>query len=41
VVTGSTYPDRADWADHYIRAKSSDASAIDTFGPRDGRNPRN
>lgn len=37
VVTGSTYPDRANWADYYLRARSSDASAIDTFGPRDGR----
>jgi hypothetical protein len=37
VIAGSTYPGRADWADFYIRAKSSDADALATFGPRDGR----
>ncbi len=37
VVTGSTYPDRAAWADEYLRAGSSDADAITAFGPRDGR----
>jgi predicted phosphodiesterase len=38
VVAASAYPDRANWADEYIRAQSSDADAIAAFGPRDGRN---
>lgn len=37
VVAGSAYPDRAVWADEYIRARASDADAIAAFGPRDGR----
>jgi predicted phosphodiesterase len=37
VVAASSYPDRANWADEYIRAKSSDADAVAAFGPRDGR----
>ena len=37
VVAGSTYPDRAAWADDYIRAPASDADAVAAFGPRDGR----
>lgn len=37
VVAASTYPDRRTWADYYIRSESSDASAVGTFGPRDGR----
>jgi predicted phosphodiesterase len=37
VVAGSTYPDRAAWADEYLRAQASDADAIAAFGPRDGR----
>jgi predicted phosphodiesterase len=37
VVAGSSYPDRAAWADEYIRAQASDADAVAAFGPRDGR----
>jgi predicted phosphodiesterase len=37
VVAGSTYPDRAAWAEEYLRATSSDADALRAFGPRDGR----
>ncbi len=37
VVAGSAYPDRANWADTYVRARPSDADAIAAFGPRDGR----
>jgi predicted phosphodiesterase len=37
VVAGSSYPDRAAWADEYIRARASDADAVAAFGPRDGR----
>jgi predicted phosphodiesterase len=37
VVAGSAYPDRAAWADDYLRATASDADAIAAFGPRDGR----
>jgi len=37
VVAHSTYPGRAEWADYYLRARSSDASAVAAFGPRDGR----
>jgi predicted phosphodiesterase len=36
VIAGSAYPDRAAWADEYIRAQSSDADAVTAFGPRDG-----
>jgi putative phosphoesterase len=39
VVAGSAYPDRAAWADEYIRSRNSDADAITAFGPRDGRTP--
>ena len=37
VVAGSAYPDRAAWAEDYLRATASDADAIAAFGPRDGR----
>lgn len=37
VIAGSGYPDVAEWADYYVRARASDAEAIATFGPRDGR----
>ena len=39
VIRDSTYPDRAAWADDYLRARASDADAIRAFGPRDGRRP--
>ncbi|GAB2647236.1 metallophosphoesterase family protein [Kribbella swartbergensis] len=37
VVANSTYPERRDWAEYYIRAASSDAQALTSFAPRDGR----
>ncbi len=37
VVAESGYPDRQGWANYYLRATSSDASALTTFAPRDGR----
>ena len=37
VVRRSTYPARAAWAEEYLRARNSDADALTTFGPRDGR----
>ncbi|MGI9016183.1 MAG: hypothetical protein ACR2HR_03605 [Euzebya sp.] len=37
VVAESTYPDRQEWADYFIRSAASDAEALTTFGPRDGR----
>jgi diadenosine tetraphosphatase ApaH/serine/threonine PP2A family protein phosphatase len=37
VIAGSGYPEVAEWADYYVRARASDAEAIATFGPRDGR----
>jgi hypothetical protein len=33
-------PDRAAWAEDYLRATASDADAIAAFGPRDGRPAR-
>jgi predicted phosphodiesterase len=37
VIAGSGYPDRAAWAEEYLRAQASDADALAAFGPRDGR----
>lgn len=37
VAAESSYPDAAAWADEYVRSRNSDAGAIATFGPRDGR----
>lgn len=37
VVSGSDYPDRQEWAEYFIRSAASDAEALTTFGPRDGR----
>ena len=37
VIAGSTYPERAAWAEEYLRAANSDADALRAFGPRDGR----
>lgn len=37
VVAGSTYPDRQEFAEYYLRAEASDAEALRVFGPRDGR----
>jgi putative phosphoesterase len=33
----SSYPDVAEWADYFLHARASDAEAVTTFGPRDGR----
>jgi putative phosphoesterase len=37
VVAGSTYPERAAWAEEYLRSANSDADALRAFAPRDGR----
>jgi predicted phosphodiesterase len=37
VIADSAFPDRAAWADEYLRAEASDADALAVFGPRDGR----
>lgn len=37
VVAGSDYPNRQEWAEYYLRSAASDAEALATFGPRDGR----
>lgn len=37
VVAESTYPDRLEWAEYYLRSQASDVDALRAFGPRDGR----
>jgi putative phosphoesterase len=37
VCRDSSFPDAAEWADYFVRARASDADAIEMFGPRDGR----
>jgi hypothetical protein len=37
IVAASGYPDRAEWADYFLRARASDAEALTAFAPRDGR----
>ncbi|TNC38844.1 metallophosphoesterase family protein [Mumia zhuanghuii] len=37
IVQRSAYPDRAAWADEYVRSRNGDAEALAAFGPRDGR----
>lgn len=37
VCATSTYPERQEWAEYYLRAAASDAEALTTFAPRDGR----
>lgn len=37
VVRRSSYPDRQAWAEEYLRDRYSDAQALVTFAPRDGR----
>lgn len=37
IAARSGFPDAAQWADFYVRSRASDAEAITTFGPRDGR----
>ncbi|MFL4476479.1 metallophosphoesterase family protein [Paeniglutamicibacter sp. MACA_103] len=37
VVAESSYPNRRQWAEYFIRSTASDAEALTVFGPRDGR----
>lgn len=37
VVAESSYPNRRQWAEYFIRSAASDAEALAVFGPRDGR----
>ncbi len=37
VTAESAYPDARKWADYFVRSQASDADALRTFGPRDGR----
>ena len=37
VIAQSTYPHRRTWAEDYLRSTTSDAEALTSFGPRDGR----
>ena len=36
-IAASGFPDVAEWADYYIRARATDVEALQTFGPKDGR----
>ncbi|WP_308252988.1 metallophosphoesterase family protein [Pseudonocardia sp. ICBG601] len=37
IVGESTFPDRQDWVDYFVRAAASDAEALTTFAPGDDR----
>ena len=37
LITESTYPNVAEFADYFVRSKASDFDALRVFGPRDGR----
>jgi predicted phosphodiesterase len=37
LVAECGYPEIAEWADHYLNARVTDAEALGVFGPRDGR----
>jgi predicted phosphodiesterase len=37
LVAECAYPEIAEWADHYLNARATDADALGAFGPRDGR----
>lgn len=37
VRRGSSYPEVAEWADCFLRARASDAEALEAFAPGDGR----
>jgi len=39
IVAESTYPDRAAWADEYVRSRNSDLDALAAFTPRVGISP--
>jgi predicted phosphodiesterase len=36
-IASSSYPEIAEWADYYIRARATDAEALETFSLKDGR----
>ncbi|MFJ9147145.1 metallophosphoesterase family protein [Streptomyces sp. NPDC102270] len=37
LVAECDWPGIAEWADHYLNARATDAEALETFGARDGR----
>lgn len=37
VTQDSSYPEIAEWADYFLRARATDADALEAFAPRDGR----
>jgi hypothetical protein len=37
VCRDSSYPEVAEWVDYYLHSRASDAEALTTFAPRDGR----
>jgi Calcineurin-like phosphoesterase superfamily domain len=37
VNAASSYPDVAEWTDYFLHARATDAEALTTFAPRDGR----
>jgi predicted phosphodiesterase len=37
IVADSSYPDVAEWVDYFVHARATDAEALTTFAPRDGR----
>jgi predicted phosphodiesterase len=37
IIRDSTYEDRAEWANYFVRAEASDVEVVAQFGPRDGR----
>ncbi len=37
LVAGSSYPNRKAWAEYFLRAEASDAEALTSLAPRDGR----
>jgi putative phosphoesterase len=37
ITAASSYPDVAEWVDYFLPARASDAEALRTFAPRDGR----
>jgi predicted phosphodiesterase len=39
VARHSGYEHAQEWADDYVRSQASDRDAVETFGPRDGREP--
>ncbi len=37
IAVESGFPEAAAWADYFLRARASDADALEAFGPRDSR----